>query len=120
MNITVKLPKLPPPLSACYTNVRGRGRVKTKRYREWINLCSPCLYGHKFITGKVCVEYSFFRPDKRKRDLGNLEKALSDLLTGKLIEDDSMIEDLRLSWAKQDCAVLIKIKGFEDGENISG
>jgi len=45
------------------------------------------------------------RPDKRRRDLANLEKAISDLLVDhKVIEDDSLIESLSMEWVSSDMA----------------
>ena len=39
------------------------------------------------------------RPDKRRRDLGNLEKVVSDFLQDmKIIEDDSLAESILLEW----------------------
>ncbi len=108
--ITLTLPELPPPLSACFNNARGPGRVKSKRYRAWIELCR---YQHSIdgwngrdCSGPVAVEYRYCRPrnadgqeSRVKRDLGNLEKATSDMLVALgVIEDDSLIHDLRLTW----------------------
>jgi Holliday junction resolvase RusA-like endonuclease len=46
------------------------------------------------------VEYAAGRPDKRKRDVANLEKILSDTLQKCfVITDDCMIEDMRLRWS---------------------
>ena len=109
--LTFTLPERPPPLSACFTNaaprfVKGGGRSKahigrkmTKRYAAWIRHCMLTVGHVGKVPGPVAVDYRFARPDKRKRDLGNLEKAVSDLLVKmKVIEDDSLIQDLRLRW----------------------
>lgn len=99
----ILLPALPPPLSACYRNARGPGRVKTERYKAWIELCGWALATDKkdITHGEVRVEYAYQRPEgKRRRDLANLEKATSDLITSLgYIDDDSMIMDMRLYWA---------------------
>lgn len=106
--LKIRLPERPPPLSACYTDPAGRsGRVKTKRYRDWEKMCAPVLRRvvdrEGMIEGKVRVEYRFERPDARKRDLGNLEKAMSDVLVKfGVIGDDSNIVDLRLIWAGEE------------------
>ncbi len=51
------------------------------------------------MVGDIAVQYRFARTDRRKRDLGNLEKAMSDILVKhEIIEDDSKIVDLRLIW----------------------
>jgi crossover junction endodeoxyribonuclease RusA len=98
---TLTLPTLPPPLSACFTNVRRNGRAATPRYTKWViealhAVQEQRVYG---VNGIVSVVYQFRRPDRRPRDLGNLEKAVSDLLVkAGLIEDDSLIIDLRMLW----------------------
>ncbi len=51
------------------------------------------------------------RPDKRKRDLGNLEKAVSDILVSQnIIEDDSFCEWLEVKWVESgpSCKVIIQ------------
>jgi len=46
------------------------------------------------------VEYAAGRPDKRRRDIGNIEKILSDRLQkSEVITDDREISDMRLLWA---------------------
>lgn len=51
-------------------------------------------------AGAVSITYVMTPPkDKRKRDLGNLEKAASDFLVEHhIIRDDSLIQDLQLTW----------------------
>jgi crossover junction endodeoxyribonuclease RusA len=45
------------------------------------------------------VEIEAWRPDKRKRDLDNLLKAVLDSLAhAGVFEDDSQIVDLRIYW----------------------
>jgi crossover junction endodeoxyribonuclease RusA len=47
------------------------------------------------------VEYAAGRPDKRRRDIANLEKILSDTLQKCfVITNDCEIEDMRLRWSK--------------------
>ena len=120
--VRIRLPARPPPLSSLYTEPAGRrGRVKTKRYRDWQRICAPSLRAvGREIKGFVRVEYKFLRPDKRKRDLGNLEKAMSDILVyHNIIEDDSLIVDLRLLWAgEQPAEVWVWPYNEEDGSSI--
>lgn len=99
------LPSLPPPLSACFKNVRRNGRAATPRYTAWVSEAMHAVRSQKVapISGDVVAVYQFRRPDLRRRDLGNLEKAVSDLLVkAGLIEDDSLIIDLRMIWGSED------------------
>ena len=53
--------------------------------------------GQRKLYGRIKANYDFFFADKRKRDLANFEKGITDFLVKKgVIEDDSMIDDLRL------------------------
>lgn len=64
----------------------------------------------KHLTGTVKVIIEAWRPDKRKRDLDNLLKAVLDAMKhAGVYEDDSLIVDLRIYWA-EDIGGMLKIK----------
>lgn len=49
------------------------------------------------IDSSMAVTIEVFPPDKRKRDLGNLPKAILDALThANVWTDDCLIDDLRI------------------------
>ena len=53
------------------------------------------------VSGRVAVQIIACPPDRRARDLDNLTKALLDALQhGGIIQDDSMIDDLRITRAQ--------------------
>lgn len=53
--------------------------------------------GIQTIEGRVAVFVRAFMPDKRRRDIMNLEKILSDSLTSAGVWlDDSQIDDFRI------------------------
>lgn len=57
--------------------------------------------------------YRFGRPDKRRRDVENLPKAISDLLVSQqVIGDDSMIERMVLEWKEGIVGAEIELKPF--------
>jgi crossover junction endodeoxyribonuclease RusA len=95
--------------------------VKTARYKAWIATAEYELFKQWPVVGQpgvilapISVTYRLVRPDKRKRDLGNLEKGLSDILVSTgIIGDDSQIEDLRLLWVESVDAVQIDIMEIE-------
>lgn len=58
--------------------------------------------------------YRFGRPDKRRRDVANFEKGVSDLLVSQqVIGDDSMIERIVLEWKEGIAGVEIELKPFK-------
>ena len=118
MNLTLNVP-LPPPLSACYTNVRGRGRVKTNRYKKWqAESASVVLHAQhqriRVFNGPVHVDIEITQPDKRRRDLDNMLKALLDLLVELFVlKDDSQIEKLCIAWRTEGHGATIVVKQGE-------
>ena len=100
---------LPFPLSvnAMYKNA-GKARAKSKRYREWIEGAQWQLAGQhkgKPITGPLMLTLAIKQPDRRRRDLGNLEKCVTDLMTGVVYEDDSQIKILAMHFDETDSPV---------------
>lgn len=92
MSVTLSL-TLPPSTNALYANVRGKGRVKTKRYREWIEAAGWELASQR--PGRVPGWYrlTVLIPAKASLDADNL-KALSDLL-----KRHNVIDDDGLAWS---------------------
>jgi crossover junction endodeoxyribonuclease RusA len=74
----------------------------------------------KHIVGEYTLEIIAVKPDKRRRDLGNLEKAVSDLLQKvKVIEDDYLCQDIHMRWAKSGPECLIILKDYENDEGTT-
>lgn len=102
--ISFTLP-MPPSVNALYTNNQGkgkRGRAKSERYLSWITEAGIELNRQHVPTlaPPYSVDYAVGRPDKRKRDVANLEKALSDLLVSMdVIKDDCEIVQNCQRWA---------------------
>ncbi len=103
--ISLSLP-MPPPLSALYRNVSGRGRVKTERYKTWLRaagnevLATP-IDRRPPIVGRFTLTVLAGRPDKRTRDLDNLLKAVGDLLQAHgLVENDGLAESITVAWSR--------------------
>lgn len=93
----------PPSVNNLFLNVK-RGRVKTPKYRQWealADLQKPA--GIVRLNGDVVAVYTFGRPDRRRRDVANLEKAVGDTLTRwGVLEDDCQITDIRMRWGRPD------------------
>lgn len=91
---------------------------RSTEYSAWRKHAEWALQGQvkgKKITGEYTLEIAAVKPDKRRRDIGNLEKAVSDLLQKmKLIEDDYLCQDIHVYWAKSGPECLITIRKYED------
>ena len=77
-------------------------RYRSKAYQDWSVEAGLMLMKQKPLPrfpGKVNVVITCGRPDKRRRDLGNLEKAITDKLVElQVLKDDSLIECLTITW----------------------
>jgi len=96
---------LPPPLNGLYANVPGKGRVKTRRYREWIKEAGWIIQGGRLgqIAGPVTVEIVL--PRYARGDTDAYFKSLMDLAVRHgLIEDDKgkIVHGLSVSFWDQD------------------
>lgn len=109
----IELP-FPVPLSACFTNAAGRGRVATPRYKAWQTeaLWSVKQQRAQPIDGPVSVYVRLVAPDKRHRDAGNCDKAICDILVKSgIIQDDSnrYVRLLTYEWCDDGPACLVTV-----------
>lgn len=102
------LPYPPTANNLFVNNKRTRGRFPSPAYKAWRDEAKRAIdrqvlrvnggYTLRF-RWPVKVVISLGRPDRRRRDLGNLEKAATDYIVSVgILADDSLIEDLRLRW----------------------
>lgn len=75
---------VPPSTNQLYANVPGKGRVKTKAYKDWLAAAEPHLYGLSVPPPPWSIRYTITAGEgwHDGRDIGNTEKALTDLLVG--------------------------------------
>lgn len=95
-----KLP-YPPSVNTVYRHaVRGKHSVMfmTQNGKDYIKTVKSLMinYGDpRFGQERVKVEIDVYPPDRRKRDLGNLDKVLMDSLQhARVFDDDGQIDDL--------------------------
>lgn len=108
--------ELPMPISvnAAYANGGNkRGRHKTAAYRSWEALASLGIKdSHRVGYGPYSLHIALRRPDKRRRDLGNIEKVVSDLLVSHgVVKDDCLAERITLQWdagLSAECVVIVQ------------
>jgi Holliday junction resolvase RusA-like endonuclease len=87
--ITLVLPA-PPSTNNLFINVK-RGRVKSQRYRDWLDKCGVYLMQQSFEKGTIIGAYVMDIKvyAKTRADITNLFKAVEDVLvsTGVLPDD---------------------------------
>lgn len=92
----------PPSANAIWRNFGGR-TIKSAAYRAWLDLNKDLAIGQRFkpIDGPYVLTLLAHAPDRRKRDLGNLEKPVSDLLQQiGAVTDDCNAKEIRLAWVE--------------------
>lgn len=99
----------PPTANNMHTVARGR-KIKSAEYRQWERRTLAVLLAGPFgitvpgkpthLPGPYNITIECDRPDRRRRDLGNLEKPVSDLLVSAgVIADDSNAQSITLRWS---------------------
>ena len=102
---------LPRPIStnALFANAGKKGRVSSKEYTAWKLECGVELMRQR--PGRVEGAYALTIriPAKARLDLGNSEKAISDLLQShRVISNDKLAERILLErWPEQYVQVLV-------------
>lgn len=92
----------PPSINHYYGRNRSGGvRIKAagRAYRfQVIILVKQLLKDHETLTGNLFVSILMYPPDKRRRDIDNVLKALLDALQhAKVYKDDSQIHQLNIA-----------------------
>lgn len=107
---TVLTVPAPPSVNRLFKNLPGRGRAKTKEYRDWVLEAAVELRGQrcKRISGPVVLVISVER-DNKAADIDNRVKAIADFLVQPglrkdarvrgLIDDDSKVVGFCAAWA---------------------
>ena len=97
--IELHLP-FPVSVNAMYSN-KGKRRIKSPRYAVWRKSALWALkaqYKEDIIDGPVMLQIALSPSCNRKRDLDNHAKAIQDVLSGVVLEDDSQIKFLAMWW----------------------
>jgi Holliday junction resolvase RusA-like endonuclease len=86
---------VPPSLNMCFSNVPGRGRVKTALYKAWIEEAGWAIASQR--PSKIQGPYQAIirLPEKTPGDIDNRAKAVLDLMVKhKITPDDRLLHKL--------------------------
>lgn len=111
--IALTLP-YPPSVNRYWRNVNGRMILSAegRRYRQTVVNKAVVDYLEKktpwpfiggspaFPAGALAVQIAATAPDRRKRDLDNILKAVLDAMTGLVWADDAQVENLLIYWTR--------------------
>lgn len=102
----------PPSANSLWRSAKGRV-YRSRKYVDWLTEAGieAKMQRAGKITGPYKISITAARPDKRKRDLDNLLKSISDLLKSiGAIEDDHLCEMLTARWATSGDGVSVRLE----------
>ena len=89
----------PPTVNTYWRHLRKYHRTiiskAGRRYKDEVR-AALANQGATKLKGRIALRIIAYMPDKRKRDLDNILKALLDALSPHLYEDDSQIDEIRI------------------------
>jgi crossover junction endodeoxyribonuclease RusA len=112
--VTVITLPFPVSTNALFADGKTR-RHKSQRYADWLVEAGYALNVQRPspVPGKVRLLYEVQEGhDRRKRDLGNLEKAATDLLVSHGIieaDDNTIVRAIELKWSAEVTGVRVTI-----------
>lgn len=114
---TITLSSLPPSVNTMFSNVPGKGRVKTKEYAAWRESSAWEVAAQKprRFDCEVSISIKLVAQSNRRQDADNRLKGLGDLLVlTKVIKDDSnsIVRKLTVEWVEDGPPVTIEISEY--------
>ena len=114
--IQINLP-IPPSANALFANSHDGGRHCTVQYEAWKTAAGWELLAQKpgRMTGAYEITIEVARPTTRRRmDVANREKAISDLLVKhRVVTDDSLAEAVTMKWGEGFSGVRVTVRKCE-------
>lgn len=93
---------LPPTGNQLFINLKRGGRTLKPVYRQWRDNAAALIAvqaAGSRVSGPYALHISAGRPDRRKRDIDNIIKPISDaLVKGGLVDDDSDCQCVKAEW----------------------
>lgn len=122
MSLHITVP-WPPTLNNLYPS-KGKRRVMSEEGRiyqvRFRNALNKQIGNHKTLTGRIGYHMRFLVPDRRRRDLPNVIKAVEDNLTKCGVwADDSQVDDGRFTRGPVTDGGMVEVEIWEikDTEN---
>jgi len=111
----------PPSANRLWRNVNGRA-IKSAAYRDWLeHAAQEALFQRPArVEGPYHLEIHVAAPDRRKRDIDNLIKPLSDALSQVgVTDDDRMAQSIFAAWTGETVkggAVTVSVRSAVPGQ----
>ena len=89
-------------------------KIKTARYGAWEKEAGWNIQAYHTlhaVEGPYHLQIELVRPDNRKRDVGNYDEAIFDLLsTHGITPDDSLAQSLMVRWSDAQDGPTVKVR----------
>jgi crossover junction endodeoxyribonuclease RusA len=112
----------PPSVNRLWRTSKGGGVYRSPKYAQWRNVSLWQLQTQargKLVKGEYKLTIRAVRPDKRRRDLDNILKAISDVCeSAKVIEGDHLCMWIDARWVDEGPECEVVIEGMADGKTI--
>ena len=108
----------PPSINHYWRNFRGRTVISSEGRQYRLDVSYRILeqgIPRDNLNCRLAVRIDAYPPDKRRRDLDNIQKALLDaIVAADVIEDDSLIDALSITRhdACEDGKVIVRIRPY--------
>lgn len=113
MIYTISLTRPPSTNNLFATSFATKRRFESSDYKAWKKVARAAILAQDTVFFEVPVKvlYDLGRsPDKRRRDLFNYEKAISDaLVENGILQDDCLIEQGVLRWSSEVEPGMVKV-----------
>lgn len=115
--ITLWTQHIAPGVNNLYANIPGKGRVKSKRYREWERAAGWDMNGKGHISGPFTLDLTVCESKRRKgTDLDGKIKATLDLIVKHgIVDDDSLVQAMTVRWGEALGGMRIMLEPFTGG-----
>lgn len=114
---------VPPTLNNLFPTGKTGKRFCSSKYEDWKTEAAKAFtaqfpHGHDCLSGRLACHLRFHFKDKRRRDIANFEKAVTDFLVSMdVIEDDCLIDRMVLERAEPGNGVYVTL--FERPEGAA-
>jgi crossover junction endodeoxyribonuclease RusA len=119
--IILELP-FAPSVNRLWRMGKGRRMYKSSVYEGWQTSCEVIIYQKRPvpILGMYRLVIEAKRPDKRRRDIDNIIKSVSDVLesTG-LIENDCLCQEVTARWVQDGPEMRVIVEKIDDLQSRS-
>lgn len=111
--IYIELDCFPPSVNSIWRGGKGGRHFLSPKYKAWKQEAAykARAQSSKRVSGPYALQVNLVRPDKRRRDLDNSLKVLSDLLVFcGFTDDDSEAQYIEVKWCERGPAVSIFLR----------